>query len=207
MSAGAILLAYCLFTVSLFLIGNLTAHLVISGLLACALPLLPRQRLRGGLLPIALFLLFTFLSNLFSSSGRVLFSLGSLLVTDEGLRLAGVRTLRVFDLIFAAKVLASLARLEELLAALGRFFRPLERLGAPVHEFFLVLTLTLQCFPALTRRLSDAYRERVRGRSAVAFSEKVRLTAAFLVPLFVESMRTPEKFFTPPEQPEKAGDA
>lgn len=195
MPAGILLLAYAFFAASLFLIGSVAAHLAIAALVVCALPFIPFKRLRGGILPITLFLLFTFLSNLCYQSGRIVFSVGSLLITDEGLRLAAVRTLRVFDLIFAAKILTSLAPLEQILVSLGRSLRPLERMGVPVHEFFMVLALTLQCFPVLTQRLKEVYRQRVEGKQAATFADKVRLTVSFLVPLFVESMRTPEKFF------------
>lgn len=200
MPSGIVLLAYSCFAAGLFLIERLDLHLAIAALAACSLLFIPFRRVRSGIVPITLFLVFTFVSNLFYQSGRVLATVGPLLITDEGVRLAAVRTLRVFDLIFAAKVLTTLLPLETMLASLGRFLRPLERLGVPVHEFFLVVTLTLQCFPVLKERLSGLYRERVAGKHAVTFREKLRIMVSFLVPLFIESMRNPESFFVQSEE-------
>lgn len=195
MPAGLNLLLYTLFAVSLFLVKELKVHLFLSAGVVCLLFFVPFRKIKGGLVPILLFMAFTFISNALHGSGKVVYTLSSLILTDEGLRLASVRTLRLFDMIFAAKVLTTVTPLEAMLDALKRAARPFERIGVPVHEFFSTMVLTLQCFPVLKQRLNDAYKERVEGKTAVTFREKTRLMLSFLVPLFVESMRYPERFF------------
>lgn len=199
MPAGVNLLLYSLFAVSLFLIKDLKVHLVLSAVVVCLLFLVPFRKIKGGLVPIMLFMAVTFISNALYGSGKVVYTLSSLIITDEGLRLASVRTLRLFDMIFAAKVLTAVTPLEAMLDALRRAARPLERIGVPVHEFFTTMVLTLRCFPVLKQRLNDAYQENVEGKTAVTFMEKTRLMLSFIVPLFVESMRYPERFFTQKE--------
>ncbi|MFZ5996627.1 MAG: energy-coupling factor transporter transmembrane component T family protein [Nitrospirota bacterium] len=195
MPAGVNLLLYSLFAVSLFLIKDLKVHLVLSAVVVCLLFLVPFRKIKGGLVPIMLFMVITFTSNTLYGSGKVVYTLSSLIITDEGLRLASVRTLRLFDMIFGAKVLTAVTPLEAMLDALKRAARPLERIGVPVHEFFTTMVLTLRCFPVLKQRLNDTYKENVEGKTAVTFMEKTKLVASFLVPLFVESMRNPERFF------------
>lgn len=195
MPAGVNLLLYSLFAVSLFLIKDLKVHLVLSAVVVCLLFLVPFRKIKGGLVPIMLFMVITFTSNTLYGSGKVVYTLSSLIITDEGLRLASVRTLRLFDMIFGAKVLTAVTPLEAMLDALKRAARPLERIGVPVHEFFTIMVLTLRCFPVLKQRLNDTYKENVEGKAAVTIMEKTKLVASFLVPLFVESMRNPERFF------------
>jgi energy-coupling factor transporter transmembrane protein EcfT len=193
--AGIILLAYSCFAAGLFVIRSITVHAALSAIVVCSLFFIPFRKVRGGAIPILLFLGFTFASNLFHQSGKVLYAVNSFIITDEGLKFAAVRTLRVFDLIFAAKVITSLAPMERMLDALGTFFSPLERIGVPVRELFLTMALTLQCFPVLKQRLSETYRENVEGKGELTVRGKIGLLASFLVPLFVESMRDPEAFF------------
>lgn len=203
MSPGVNLFIYSVFAAAIFLVRDLTAHLIISSCVVFALFFIPFKKVRGGFLPIAVFLGFTFISNLFYQTGRVLYMLGSVAVTDEGLRIASIRTLRVFDMIFAAKVLTALTPLEDMLGSLKKLSAPLQRIGVPVHDFFSATALTLKAFPALKKRLQAAYSESVEGKGAVRFSEKIRLAVSFLMPVFVESMRNPEKFFVQNEAEDK----
>ena len=200
MSPGVNLLIYSCFAAALFLVNNITIHLAVSACVVVLLFFIPFRRVKGGIVPITLFLCFTFFSNAFYHSGRVLFTAGPFVMTDEGLDMAGIRTLRVFDMIFAAKVLTSVTPLEEMIGSLNRIFRPLERFRVPVHDFFSIMALTLKSFPLLKQRLQEVYRESIEGKGAIRFSEKMKLAVSFLVPVFVESMRNPEKFF---EQEEK----
>jgi energy-coupling factor transport system permease protein len=168
---------------------------------------IPFKKIKGGFVPILFFLTFTFISNLFYQSGLVVAVIGPVTVTDEGLRIAAVRSFRVFDMVYAAKILTHLTPLEAMLSSLKRVLRPLERAGLPVHEFFATMALTLQCFPVLKQKLYDRYSEKAKQRSVPesdgpqmkGILSKARpalaLFASFMVPLFIESMADPEKFF------------
>ncbi len=195
MPSGINLFIYVCFAAGVFVLRDLTFHLIVAAVVVIALFFIPFRKVRGGFLPIMLFLGFTFFSNLFHQSGRVLTVLGPLTLTNEGLSLAAVRTLRVFDMVFAAKILTAMTPLEDMIDSLRRMLRPLERVGVPVHDFFSVMVLTLKAFPVLKQKLHGTYRESVGGKGAAPFHEKMRLAASFLVPLFVESMRNPAVFF------------
>ncbi|MFO0753791.1 MAG: energy-coupling factor transporter transmembrane component T [Thermodesulfovibrionales bacterium] len=195
MSSGILLLLYSLFAAAVFLVRGLSVHAVLSAGIACALLSLPFRKVKAGLLPILLFLCFTFLSNIFYRTGEVLLHLGPLRVTDEGLRLALLRTLRVFEMVYAAKILSAAVSLDAMLASLKRALSPLERVGVPVHDFFAITALTLQCFPVLAQRLREEYRKGAEEGRAGRPGERLRRGVSFLVPLFVESMRDPEGFF------------
>jgi len=137
----------------------------------------------------------------------VVAAVGPVTITVDGLRIASLRALRVFDMVYAAKILTHVTPIEEMISSLKRVLRPLQRIGLPVHEFFSIMALTLQCFPVLKQKLYDRYSEKAKQRSGTStdvtgmkslisnFRIAVALLASFMIPLFVESMADPEKFF------------
>jgi len=167
---------------------------------------MPLKKIKTGAVPIFFFLSFTFISNLFYHSGMVIAVVGPVTITEDGFRIASIRTLRVFDMVYAAKILMIITPLEAMIGSLKRLFRPLQRV-LPVHEFFSIMALTLQCFPVLKQKLYDRYSENTkqgpgtsksgeRTRNIISnFRTSVALFASFMIPLFVESMTDPEKFF------------
>jgi energy-coupling factor transport system permease protein len=186
---------YCLFVVLLFVFDNLTGYIFASAMLSFFFLKMPLKTLKSGWLPISIFLLFTFMSNAIGRHGRIVFSAGVFMVTDEGIHIAAVRTLRVFLMISGAKVLMYVTRAEEMIDGLGRLFGPLERVGLPVRDFFHTMGLTMKCFPVLKNMASEAYRENMRTCDMPGFWGRARVASSFLMPLFVKSLQSPESFF------------
>lgn len=195
MSPGIKLLIYSCLAGSLFITKDVTIHAIISACIIISLFFIPFNKVKGGSLPITLFMLFTFISNLFYQSGRVIYIAGPVTLTDEGLVLASIRTLRVFDMIFAAKVLTATTPLKDMLESLKKILGPLERTGLPVHDFFAATALTLKCFPLIKQELSVIYKKNIKDTESVSFRDKTRMVASFMIPMFTESIRDPEKFF------------
>ncbi len=166
---------------------------------------MPFKAVKSGWLPISLFLFFTFMSNIIGRHGRVLISTGWFLVTDEGLQIAAIRTLRVFLMIGGAKVMMAFAKAEDMVEGLGKLCGPLERIGLPVKDFFHTMGLTIKCFPLLKEMASDAYRENMQTSSEKGFWGRARNVSALLMPLFVRSLQYPESFFEKQQHPRPAG--
>ena len=198
MSPGIHLLLYSSFAVLIFLAGSIQLHLIIAACVTIALIFVPFKKVKSGFVPIFFFLGFTFISNLFYQSGRVIAVMGPVTLTDEGLRIASTRTLRIFDMVYAAKILTFITPLEEMLNSLNKILCPLERIGLPVREFFSAMALTLQCFPVLKQKMYERYSENSkqhRSPNTISdFRSAAVLLASSLIPLFVESMAEPEKF-------------
>lgn len=195
MPPGLKLLFYSFFAASVFLVQDIRLHAVIAAVVVSGLFFIPFKKVKGGFVPIVVFLCFTLISNLFHQSGKVLYIIGAFVVTDEGMLLGALRAARVFEMVYAAKILTALTPLEEMIASLKRIAAPLERIGVPVHDFFSTMALTLQCFPVISLRLREAYKQSGEGKRAGLSSERVKQVISFCIPLFVESMRAPEKFF------------
>jgi energy-coupling factor transporter transmembrane protein EcfT len=186
---------YILFAVSLYVIPGLSFLYVLSAIVVALLTRVPFRKLKAGWIPICMFLAFTFLSNLLNHHGKILAAFGSVFITEEGLHAAALRTLRLFLMIGGLKVLMAGTSAESLVNALGRLFRPLERLGLPVKDFVHTMGLTLQCFPVLKDMGSQLYRQEVARSEATGFSGRMKVISSFMVPMFVMSIRSPEMFF------------
>jgi energy-coupling factor transport system permease protein len=191
-----IIFLYVLFVITLFFIHDVVLHAIIAfTVFSIALIALPVKRMKSGFIPITLFLLFTFAGNLFFQSGRILFGNDLLSVTDEGLQMAGVRTLRVLSMILAAKILTGILSMDEMIHSLETVLKPLERTGLPVQDFFSTMGLTLKAFPLLMNHLLKTYREEIKNHEHRGFRGRMRHMVLFLLPVFVESIRSPEAFF------------
>jgi energy-coupling factor transporter transmembrane protein EcfT len=83
----------------------------------------------------------------------------------------------------------------EIIRAMSRLLNPFEKIGVPVKDFFHIMGLTIQCFPLLKNAIARHYRENVQKSAQKGIVDKARLIAFFLLPLIVESIRSPEHFF------------
>lgn len=186
---------YVLLLISLFAMRDMTGYLFLLGILCLFLVKLPLKSLKAGWLPISLFLFFTFIGNALGRHGRVLLPAGFFTVTDEGLHIAAFRTVRIVLMIGGAKVLMASAKTEDMVAALGRLFGPFERIGIPVKDFFHIMGLTVKCFPVLKDMASEAYQKNAMNADVRGFWGRAKVISLFLMPLFVQSLQSPESFF------------
>jgi energy-coupling factor transport system permease protein len=198
------ILFYILFIIFLSAVGNLKAYAFIFILLCISIPVLkvPLKVVRSGWIPISIFLLFTFAGNLLNQHGKILVS-SPVVITEEGLHIAMLRTLRILFMIAGAKILIATSGTEEIIQGLWRMLRPFERLGLPVKDFFHAMGLTLKCFPILRDLVYTNYREQVKAAEIRGVRNRARAVSLFLLPLFAESIQNPERFFIDPEPDEK----
>ena len=189
------IILYFLSVVLLFVFDSMYVYLCASVMLVLFFLGMPIKVMKSGWMPISIFLLFTFLSNLVGRHGRVIFSAFFIMVTDEGLHIATLRTLRVFLMIGGAKVLMSASKPEEMIGGLERLFGPLEQAGVPVKDFFHTMGLTIKCLPVLKNMASEAYRENIAASNVTGFWGRARVVSSCLMPLFVKSLQSPESFF------------
>jgi len=127
--------------------------------------------------------------------GRILCSIGPIFITEEGLTIASMRTMRVFFMIAGAKILTATTSMELLVGALGNILKPLGHLGIPVVDFFSTMGLTMKSLPRLKDQVREAYKEKVKEGNARGFWGRIKLISMLLMPLFVKSIQSPEGFF------------
>jgi len=142
---------------------------------------------------------------MFFSHGKIIYSIGSVVITEEGLRMASLRTLRIFFMVAGAKILTATTPLEALIGALCRTLMPLEKAGVPVNEFFSIMGLTLKCFPKLKDYLAENYRNHKDRGENDGFLKRAKIISSFLLPMFIQSMQSPEIFFEEEAKDAKSG--
>ncbi|UCE78627.1 MAG: hypothetical protein JSV13_08960 [Nitrospiraceae bacterium] len=197
------IILYIAFVVSLFFLSHVTPYLVLLVVMIFLLMTVPRSQLKAGMLPISLFLLFTFISNVINQHGRILFTAGPFMITDEGLNIAMVRTVRLFLMIAGVKLMMARMKTEDIIHAVGRLLSPLEKLGLPIRDFFETMGLTIKCFPVLKKMASETYRKKMQAETVHGFWNKTKLVSLFLLPMFIKSIQSPETFFRESDTREK----
>jgi energy-coupling factor transport system permease protein len=195
MSPEIKIITYVLFITSLFFIRDVNVYLLVCVPFFVFFIKIPRKALKSGWMPISLLLAFTFFSNMFYQQGRVLFSSGGLIITEEGIHAAVIRTMRVFFMIAGAKILLAFTKSELLIGALRNICKPLARLKVPVDDFFQVMELTLKSLPALKQQTACMYKDHMNRERSKGYLAKVRTVSSLLIPMFVKTIQSPEQYF------------
>jgi energy-coupling factor transport system permease protein len=136
---------------------------------------------------------FTILFNLFLSPGNVIFSIGSLNATQEGLKIGLYYTLRILTIIISAGIFAMTTSPEEFEEAVVFVFEeavvfvlyPLKKIKFPLGEFTLILSLTLRFVPIITfetRRIILA--QKLRGAKFNGnIIQRIKALSSVIIPL------------------------
>ncbi len=190
-SPRAKILLYILLATTVFISGSLAVSAVSLGIVLIFALRVPLSTFRRGLIPISLFLTFTFISNLFFQAGNVRFEIFGLPVTDEGLRRGGILTLKLFILILGAKLLTATTDAGDLVNAMGELLGPIGKIGF-VKELILTMSLTLRLLPIVYDEAADLYKN-VKNSKDRALSDKIKLSVSLLAPLFENSLKKAKK--------------
>ena len=94
-SPTAKILLYLLLTIAVFLLNSLWVNIGLLVLVLIFTLGVPASALSKGLIPITLFLTFTFLSNVLFQAGKVIYEIWGITITEEGLQKGGHLTLRL----------------------------------------------------------------------------------------------------------------
>ena len=202
MSPEIRIILYTIFVICLFFIKDPAVYLFIfpTVLLVIIILRVSFRVLKSGWVPISLLVLFTFISNALFQHGKIWYQTGPLIITDEGLNIAFIRTMRVLLMIAGAKLLTATTTPDSLASALGTFLRPLKRLKIPVDDLLHIMGLTLKSLPRLKKEIVGNYREKISRENINGFRDRVRVISTQLVPIFIICMQVPERYFK--EQPE-----
>lgn len=186
------------FMVSCFFVGSAPA----LALAACALALVavrssvPMRTVLSQLKPLALFLVITSVVNLvFVQTGPVAFQIGPLAIHADGVTAALLYTARFFLLLVAGSLLTLTTTPVALTDAAESLLAPLERLGVPVRQGTLVLSIALRFVPTLSQEAENVIAAQtargadLEGKSALAYA---RACVPLVVPLFASALRHAE---------------
>ena len=145
-----------------------------------------------GLKPILYILIFTSLLNIFLTDGRILYSIGFLKITYEGLILALTMAVRLVLLVAATSILTLTTSPIMLTNAIERLLSPLKVIKFPAHEIAMMMTIALRFIPTLmeeTEKLIKAQSARGIDFASGGILQKIKAMVPILVPLFINSLK------------------
>ncbi|MBQ6196980.1 MAG: energy-coupling factor transporter transmembrane protein EcfT [Lachnospiraceae bacterium] len=178
-----------LFTARDFLAYALAAAVLVIWV---ALSKVPVGYMLRGLKPILFLLFISVFFNIFWTKGEILFALGPIAVTREGLLQAARMALRLILLIFGTSLLTYTTSPTQLTAGLEQGLHFLNYIRIPVHEIAMMMTIALRFLPILTEETNKIIMaQKARGADFETGNmiRRAKAMVPILVPLFVSAFR------------------
>ena len=183
-----------LYIISLFLVRDIWGYAVALAFLASMIIIsrVPVSYMVRGLKGILFILLFTAAFNVFFTPGQVIWSLGKVHATREGLRIAIRMVIRLIFLVMGTSIMTLTTTPNQLTDGLEKVLRPLRHIGVPVHEIAMMMSIALSFIPILIEELDKIMKaQSARGADFESKKLSVRMKSMVpvLVPLFVSAFR------------------
>lgn len=185
-----------LFIVVIFMAKNVFALALVT-LVSLALVALSRISPRivvRGLKPILFIALFTAVINIFWVRGdHPLVEFGIIRIYREGIINASMIILRIIVLLVSTSMLLTYTTTPlSLTDGLEQLLRPLSKIGVPVHDFSMMMTIALRFIPTLieeTDKIMNAQRARGADFDSGNLIQRAKAMLPILVPLFISAFR------------------
>ncbi len=185
-----------IYIVVLFLAKNVFTFALLT-LTTLSLVILSGISLRviaGGLKPILFIALFTAIINIFFFTGdTLLVDLKIVKIYLEGLFNAGLIVLRIVLLIVSTSMFLTYTTTPLALTdGMERLLSPLSKIGVPVHDFSMMMTIALRFIPTLieeTGKIMNAQKARGADFTSGGLIKRARAIIPIIIPLFVSAFR------------------
>lgn len=184
-----------IYVISIFLIKNIVFYIVpfIFVCLAIYASKLPISTVLKGLKPLKVLIIITFILNTFFGAGEtIIFKLGFIQITKEGLVLASHFSLRLIFLILGTSILTLSTSPISIADGLELLLAPLKKLKFPVHELAMMMTIALRFIPTLmeeTDKIMKAQMSRGADFETGNLFARAKAMVPLLVPLFISAFR------------------
>ena len=189
-----------------FLIGLFTVNtwlgfipITLFMIIAIAISGVPFSFVLKGLKAIILLVVITGLFNLFLTDGTVFFKIGILTITYEGLNAAGFMIIRICMLIIVTSMLTLTTTPIMLTDGIETLLRPLKKIKVPVHEFSMMMTISLRFIPTImeeTDKIIKAQSARGANFESGSLLSRAKAMIPILVPLFISAFRRADELAT-----------
>ncbi|WP_139365020.1 energy-coupling factor transporter transmembrane component T family protein [Litchfieldia alkalitelluris] len=193
------LILVSLFIAVVFLANNFYSYglLTIFTLTLMFLTRIPIYYILNGLRPIILVVIFTFLIHLFlTKEGEVLLSVGTLDIHEGGLVQGVFISLRLLFLVIMTTILTLTTTPIEVTDGMESLLNPFKKLGMPVHELALMMSISLRFIPTLmqeTEKIVKAQSARGMDFASGPIKDRINAIVPLLIPLFISSFKRAEE--------------
>ena len=188
------LVATLAFIVSLFIVNSFWGYLIAAAFLVVMIRLshVPFKFMTRGLKGILMILLLSVSFNLFLTPGTVIFRFWILRMTREGLRIALMMGFRLILLVLGSSLMTLTTTPNELTDGLEKGLGCFKRIGAPIHEISMMMSIALRFIPILveeTDKIMKAQQARGADFESGNVVQRARAMVPILVPLFISAFR------------------
>ncbi|MBE6680721.1 MAG: energy-coupling factor transporter transmembrane protein EcfT [Ruminococcaceae bacterium] len=144
--------------------------------------------------PVMFILAFTIIANLLWTTGeKPLLEFWIIKIYPEGIRYALLMAVRIICLIISTFVLLTYTTAPVALTdAIERLLSPFKKIGLPVHEFSMMMTIALRFIPTLieeTGKIMNAQKARGADFESGNLLKRAKALVPILIPLFVSAFR------------------
>lgn len=142
--------------------------------------------------PFALIILITAAIQLLLTPGDYLIGYPPLIITQQGIAAAIALLIRITGILILARWLTATTRPVELSNSLETLLHPLKRIGFPLHELLMIMTLSLSFIPLLgeeTVRIQRAQAARGANLHTGNLLSRMKRIIAIIVPLLRGAMQ------------------
>ena len=195
------LLATVLYIIAIFLAKGPIAYgvLILTLIVSVRISKVGARALFRGLKPVLFIIAFTAVLNLFYTPGTVIAQLWIFRITREGVITAVAMMLRISLLIMGTFLLTYTTSPIRLTDGLEDLLGPLKKLGVPVHELAMMMSIALRFIPTLieeTDKIMSAQRARGADFESGNLLQRAKALIPLLVPLFVSAFRRADELAT-----------
>ena len=189
------LLCIIIFITSLFFISNFLGYGFAAIFLFTLIKIskVPPKYLLRGLRAIIFIIIFTAFLNIFFTAGDdIVFSLGFVQITQQGLVNAARMAVRLVMLIVGSSMLTLTTTPIQLTDAIEFGLAPFKKIGVPAHEIAMMMTIALRFIPTLVEEMDKIMKAQMaRGADfdTGGVLKKAKSLVPLLVPLFISSFR------------------
>lgn len=192
------LIATFVFMASLFIINKFWPYAIvfISLLAVINLSSIPTKYILKGLKPLRWIIIFTFVINVFFLPGDPIWSFGFIKITEQGISQAIFMALRLIFLVLGTSMLTLTTSPMDLTDGIERLLNPFNKIGLPVHELAMMMTIALRFIPTLldeTDKIMKAQMSRGADFESKNLVSRAKNLVPLLVPLFVSAFRRAEE--------------
>jgi len=202
MDPRAKLLTIIIFIAVVFLADNGLTYglLAVFTFAAIMLSNIPIKFLFNGLKFLFWIILFTFFLHIFfTKEGDLLYKFGFIEIYQGGLRQGIFISLRFFFLLLVTSLLTLTTTPIEITDGIESLLKPLKKVGFPVHELALMISIALRFIPTLmdeTDKIMKAQMARGVDFSEGTIKQRAKAVVPLLIPLFINAFKRAEELAT-----------
>lgn len=180
------------YVVLLFMVKNPWALGLCAALLFFLYPIsrIPGRMIVKSLKPVIPIILFTAVLNMMFQDGGELFRWWFIKITDKGVTMAVFMVVRILCLIAGTSLLTYTTSPISLTNGMEQLFSPLNKVGVPVHEISMMMTIALRFIPTLieeTDKIISAQKARGADLESGGLLQRIHALTPILIPLFVSA--------------------